>query len=372
MGVREFTRARDRLRAVDASEGSAQTVCARIVEAFHDVALFDRCSVMTTDPSTNLPSGGIVEGFESSDCAPFWDNELVDADFNKFNQLARSTEPVATLADAVDGDLERSPRFVKLYAAVGADDELRVAFVAGSSCLAVGVFVRPRGAGPFTSEEIADVRRLTPLATTVLRRALGRVSHAASVSPPAVVMLDSENRVTATTSGGEQLLDDLRTELDDHGLPSIIRAAVTKTRWSRTATKVSTRVRDDGGRWLRLSVSPVEGDAGAVAVVIETARPDDLVSILLDSYGLTARETDVVLLLARGMSLKEIAGELSLSVHTVRDHVKVIYGKADVSSRGELVAVLFSNHVLDAFHASVEHVSSFASEVDSGVIGTAF
>ena len=96
---------------------------------------------------------------------------------------------------------------------------------------------------------------------------------------------------------------------------------------------------------------------GAVAIVVETARPDDIVTILLESYGLTERETDVVLLLARGLSLKEIALELCLSVHTVRDHVKSIYGKAGVSSKGALVAALFSNHVLDHFHAAVEHIT---------------
>jgi DNA-binding CsgD family transcriptional regulator len=328
VGVAEVTRARDRLLACDRSALGVQAVCTEIVRAFHDVASFDMCSVMTTDPETLLPSGGVVEGFESGDCAPFWDNELVDADFVKFNQLARSTDQVATLAEAVDGDLERSPRYRKLYAGVGASDELRVAFVAGSSCLAVGVFVRPAGAGYFTQHELTDVRELVPIATKVLRRALGRVAADAGSHPPAVIML-----------------------------PSIIRAAATKARWSRSASNLTTRVRDGSGRWLRLHVTPLEGEVGAVAVIVESARPDDIVTILLESYGLTERETDVVMLLARGLSLKEIALEVSLSVHTIRDHVKSIYDKAGVNSRGELVAALFSNHVLDQFHATVEHLT---------------
>ncbi|HUV18639.1 MAG TPA: helix-turn-helix transcriptional regulator [Ilumatobacteraceae bacterium] len=357
MGIAEFSRARDRLLACDRAAPGVQIVCAEIVRAFHDVASFDMCSVMTTDPETLLPSGGVVEGFGSDDCAPFWDNELVDADFVKFNQLARSTDPVATLAEAVDGDLERSPRYRKLYAAAGASDEMRVAFVAGSSCLAVGVFVRLSGAGWFRPEELADVRQLVPIATTVLRRALGQVAHDASSRPPAVIMLDAEGKVTATTPGGTLAIEELRTALDDTELPSIIRAAATKARWSRSASNLTTRVRDGSGRWLRLHITPVDGEVGAVAVVVETARPDDIVMILLESYGLTERETDVVLLLARGLSLKEIALELCLSVHTIRDHLKSIYAKAGVNSRGELVAVLFSNHVLDQFHNSVEHIN---------------
>jgi hypothetical protein len=37
--------------------------------------------------------------------------------------------------------------------------------------------------------------------------------------------------------------------------------------------------------------------------------------------------------------------------------VKAIYEKAGVNSRGALVAALFSDHVLDRFHGSVQHVA---------------
>lgn len=50
---------------------------------------------------------------------------------------------------------------------------------------------------------------------------------------------------------------------------------------------------------------------------------------------LTARETEVLGLLGRGLRIGEIAGTLSLSTHTVADHVKSIYRKLDISSRAE-------------------------------------
>ena len=70
-------------------------------------------------------------------------------------------------------------------------------------------------------------------------------------------------------------------------------------------------------------------------------------------YCLTQRETDIVLALCRGFSTKEIAAECAISVHTVRDHLKAIFDKSGVNSRGELVAQLFSNHVLGSFHETV-------------------
>lgn len=354
VGIAAFTRARDRLLAADQAAAPVGEVCQEIVRSFHDVTRFEACAVMTTDAETLLPSGGVVEGFSPSDCAPFWDNELLDPDFNKFTDLARSVDPVGTLYEAVDGDLDRSPRYRKLYGVTGAADELRVAFVAGTSCLGVGAFVRASAGGPFSPEELADVRQLVPVATTVLRRALGRVCHDASQQAPVVIVIDGSGAVTAMTEGGRQVLDDLRSDIDGE-LPEIIRTAATRVRWSRTATHLTTRMRGRSGQWLRVHVSPIEGEVGPVAVTIELARPDDLARILLESYGLTPRETEIVLLLSRGLSAKEIAAELAISGHTVRDHVKAAYAKAGVSNRGELVAALFANHVLDRFHESVAH-----------------
>jgi DNA-binding CsgD family transcriptional regulator len=172
-----------------------------------------------------------------------------------------------------------------------------------------------------------------------------------------VIMLDGEGHITGMTEGGEQVLEDLRVNGVDGDFPGIVQVAATKARWSRSSTNLTTRLRGRSGRWLRLHVSPMGGEVGAVALTVETARPDDLVRILLESYALTARETDIVLWLCRGLSTKEIAAELMISTHTVRDHVKAIYDKAGVSSRGELVADLFASHVLDRFHETVEHLA---------------
>jgi DNA-binding NarL/FixJ family response regulator len=359
MGIVAFTRARDLLMAADVAERSISEVCEAIAAAVAEVVEFDAAAVMTTDPDTNLPTCGVVTGFDASLCAPFWDNELLDPDFNKFNQLARLTPPMATLVDAVDGELARSPRFTKLYAEFAAVDELRVAFAAGSTCLGVGVFVRSAPHGVFRAEELADVRDLLPTATTVLRRALGRLEHASTSRPPVVVILDAASHIQSISAGGRRLLEELRINgADEDELPNILRSAAMRARWSRNSSRFATRVQGRNGEWLRVHVSPMDAGDGTVAVTIEQARPSDLVPILLEAYGLTSRETDVVLHLSRGLSAKEIGEELMISAHTVRDHIKAVYEKAGVNGKGELLARLFSEHVLGAFHESVRHVST--------------
>jgi DNA-binding NarL/FixJ family response regulator len=53
---------------------------------------------------------------------------------------------------------------------------------------------------------------------------------------------------------------------------------------------------------------------------------------------LTPREEEILTLLAKGFVSKEIAAQLGVSYETVRDHLKHIYEKLHVHSRGEAVA----------------------------------
>jgi DNA-binding NarL/FixJ family response regulator len=54
---------------------------------------------------------------------------------------------------------------------------------------------------------------------------------------------------------------------------------------------------------------------------------------------LTERERDVMNLLARGLSNREIAEELVITHKTVKNHLSHIYDKLDVRTRGEAVAL---------------------------------
>jgi DNA-binding NarL/FixJ family response regulator len=58
----------------------------------------------------------------------------------------------------------------------------------------------------------------------------------------------------------------------------------------------------------------------------------------LNPYGLTARETDVLTSLSKGNSYKLIASEFSISIDTVRTHIKNVYEKLQVHSQAEAVA----------------------------------
>lgn len=80
---------------------------------------------------------------------------------------------------------------------------------------------------------------------------------------------------------------------------------------------------------------------------------DDILCFKLDmvaqDHGLTVREREVLKLLYSGMTNPQIAGELYISVNTVKKHVKNIYEKMDVKSRLEII------HMVN-LHKQIENV----------------
>lgn len=61
-------------------------------------------------------------------------------------------------------------------------------------------------------------------------------------------------------------------------------------------------------------------------------------STVTDERGLSARERQILQELVRGRSLKQIASAIGISRHTVDTHVRNIYAKLEVNSRGGAVA----------------------------------
>jgi len=58
------------------------------------------------------------------------------------------------------------------------------------------------------------------------------------------------------------------------------------------------------------------------------------------AWRLTRREREAARLVIDGLSTEDIATAMFISVHTVRDHLKMIFGKMGGSRRQDMVATL--------------------------------
>jgi DNA-binding NarL/FixJ family response regulator len=101
------------------------------------------------------------------------------------------------------------------------------------------------------------------------------------------------------------------------------------------ATELAAAIEAAAAGLVALPPELVGGVATRAPALQETALPS-----------LTAREIEVLTLLAAGLGNKTIAGRLAISEHTVKTHVTSLFAKLGVSSRAEAVAVAVRQGVL--------------------------
>jgi DNA-binding CsgD family transcriptional regulator len=94
------------------------------------------------------------------------------------------------------------------------------------------------------------------------------------------------------------------------------------------------------GHVLSVHAAAMIGDEGTVAVIVDRARPAEVSAMLVDAYGLTARQRDVLGRLLLGRPMTQLAYSLGITENTAQDHRKAIYRRMGVSSRSELAARL--------------------------------
>ena len=73
----------------------------------------------------------------------------------------------------------------------------------------------------------------------------------------------------------------------------------------------------------------------------------DIDSVKVDS--LTSRETEVLILIAKGMFNKEIADSLSISERTVKNHISNIFKKIEVADRTQAAVFAIKNNLIKLY-----------------------
>jgi DNA-binding CsgD family transcriptional regulator len=311
---------------------------------------------LTLDPSTLVITGGIHEhGLTPVAIRRLLEIEYGDGDVNLFVDLARARTPAAALCLELGDTLDRSPRWREVLVPSGYGDELRVVLRSGGSSWGALVFFRLQGKPPFTEASVASAAAVSEPLAEALQGSLLATCAAEMGSMPdrALLVLGPLNTVESATTEAVRLLEDLAEEgpPDPGGVPHTIQAvaleARRRIRIGDEAGMVSrSRARTRCGQWVTLHALLLGPEPERVAVFIEPSRPLEIASLILQAYGLTKREGEVVRLVLHGLDTEQIANVLGISPYTVQDHLKSIFDKAEVSSRKELVARIFFTQFL--------------------------
>ncbi|MEJ2857934.1 MULTISPECIES: helix-turn-helix transcriptional regulator [unclassified Saccharothrix] len=259
-----------------------------------------------------------------------------------FAELARRPVPAARLSELPDRDRARSGRLNEVWRPLGLAHELRVVFRVDGACWGAAGLVRR---GEFSDREVEFVLSVAPALASATRLA-ARFGGGGPDEPPGIVVVGGDGRVRGATGAArawERELD----EIAPGRFAVLVRAAVVGARASAAGT-FRARVRDAAGGWVRLCADRLVGaDDDEVAVTVARASGEDLLALRCAAYGLTAREREVCDQVIAGLSTVDIADRLDISAHTVQDHLKSVFAKLDVRSRGGLVATLRREQVGD-------------------------
>jgi DNA-binding CsgD family transcriptional regulator len=224
---------------------------------------------------------------------------------------------------------------------------------------------REKGRPDFTSREVQFLRRVAPHLGAGLKSAALR---SLAFSEPerdyisGVLILDGRGRVLHHTAAAERWLGDLEDLQpgwkEGVGLPVAVWTVASAL---RRALRVETeRDRDvvpslcvatRSGRWLSLMAARSETGSDRpeeMVIVIEPAGPREMAWLRAAAYGLSAREREVVSLVVRGASTRQISQTLFISEPTVQEHLSNIFDKVGVRGRGALVKRLFLDNLYPA------------------------
>lgn len=327
---------------------------------------FEGHGIGTLDPATNLFTNFVMDGLDERSLGEtngvYLDHVYFEEDLYRIGPMLRESRPVELLSETTGGKLESRLLYREFLKPLGFAPALFSIFMDGNAWGMMGL-VRGADAPDFSSRDTEFISRLAPHLGAGLKAAVlhSRVSvEPVAYDAPGVLALDHRGRVLAHTPSAERLLSELE-ELgpfwrESRGLPVAVRMVANAVRRAlapesdRDLNLVpKVRVRARSGRWLTLHGSLIKSSDGHLSetvVVIEPAKPEEVAWLEAAAYGLSPREEEVVKLVVRGFSTKQISQALFISENTVQRHLSNAFEKVGVRSRRELVKRLFFENLL--------------------------
>lgn len=247
---------------------------------------------------------------------------------------------------SAEGPPERNMLDHELLRGYGVTDIASLVFTDAYGCW--GFLDIWRAGGTFRGPELdllsGLIRPLTGALRSGVAATFGPDDDRADPPEGAAVLMLSENlHLVSQTAQTDAYL---RTLLPPEGPRSPVPAAAYNVAAQLIANEqgvdphpAKSRVHLGGGAWLTLRAARIAAPgSGSIAVTIEATPPADRARLFARAHGLSERESQLLGLLLGGPDTRTLAGRMSLSEHTVQDHLKSIFAKTGTGTRATLVA----------------------------------
>jgi DNA-binding CsgD family transcriptional regulator len=343
--------ARNRIEAIGSSALAAGPLRRDLLDALREVVDFDSYVWLLTDPVTAVGAAPLAD----VPCLP----ELARlvklkyaTEVNRWTTLQSRPKPVGLLADSTGGDLGRSAVWRELLSRYAVTDVASVVFADQFGCWGFLDLWRI-GTAPFTARDGDFLADVAPLLTRALRAGQSRtfvepaMAHRRGLDP-VVLTLDDDLQITNRTAASQEWLDRLLPPSPGAtGVPASVynvAAQLLCTEAGVDQHPAYTRVHLADGYWLTLRAARLAADdqrapgGASIVVTIEETSATERLDVFARAFGLTAREDELLRLLAVGSDTRALARGMSLSEHTVQDHLKAIFAKTGARDRITLLS----------------------------------
>lgn len=343
-------RARERIAALGAAGLEDRDLRRQVLAVLREVIDFGAYVWLLTDPVTTVGTAPLAEVPCMTELPA-----LIKAKYatpvNRWTALARQACPAGLLNDAVGGDLSKSRVWREVMSRYGIGDVASAVFADQYGCWGFLDLWRDDAREPFDGTDADFIASLAAPLTSALRQCQARTFVEPSAAHrrdagPVVLTLDDDLQIISRTAASQAWLNVLLPpEPDERAIPASVYNVAAQLLAAENGIDdhlASARTHLAGGFWLtlraaRLSSEEKQGalpDRGAPLVVtIEETSADGRLDLFSRTFGLTAREHELLSLLATGGDTRAMARQMSLSEHTIQDHLKSIFAKTGARDR---------------------------------------
>ena len=364
------TRARERIAALGEAGLDDRDLRRQILTALGEVIAFDYFAWLLTDPVTSVGAAPLAETPRVNEL-PALIKAKYATSVNRWTVLLRQAPPVGLLCEATGGELARSRVWREVMSGHGIGDVASAVFADQYGCWGFLDLWRRRRHGPFDTADADLLASVSAPLARILRRCQARtfIEPAAAHrrdTGPVVLTLDAGLYITSRTAASQAWLDVLLPpEPSEQAIPASVynvAAQLLSAEEGIDDHPAATRAHLAGGFWLTLRAARLAGEQepaasaaadGTIVVTIEEASAADRLDLFGRAFGFTSRERELLSLLAIGSDTRALARQMSLSGHTVQDHLKSMFAKTDSRDRITLLSRALGTRLSDVNRGSL-------------------